>query len=74
MGEMYAEGLDIKHDPAEAYAWLSISGDHRIENMEQELNKVLWETTPSQNARALALSKQYDLKYANKYLIENEAY
>ncbi|MBS0287177.1 MAG: sel1 repeat family protein, partial [Proteobacteria bacterium] len=72
MGEMYAEGLGIQKDRSQAYAWMRISADHRLENMEQELTKLLWETSPAEDRRALALSKQYNLKYENKHLIENE--
>jgi len=66
LGLMYLEGLGVKQDNAEAYAWIRTAAAQGKGGTLEIRAALLREMTPSQEDRAIELAREYREKYVTR--------
>ncbi len=66
LGLMYLEGLGVKQDNAEAYAWIRTAAAQGKGGTLEIRQTLLREMTPSQADRAIRLAREYREKYVTR--------
>ncbi len=66
LGVMYLEGLGVKQDSVEAYAWIRTAAAQGKRGTLEIRQALLREMTPSQADRAIELAREYREKYVTR--------
>ncbi len=66
LGLMYLEGLGVKQDNVEAYAWIRTAAAQGRGGTLEIRQALLREMTPSQEDRAIELAREYREKYVTR--------
>jgi len=66
LGVMYLEGLGVKQDSVEAYAWIRTAAAQGKRGTLEIRQTLLREMTPSQADRAIVLAREYREKYVTR--------
>jgi len=66
LGLMYLEGLGVKQDNVEAYAWIRTAAAQGKLGTLEIRQALLREMTPSQEDRAIELAREYREKYVTR--------
>ena len=66
LGLMYLEGLGVKQDNVEAYAWIRTAAAQGKSGTLEIRQALLREMTTSQEDRAIELARQYREKYVKR--------
>ncbi len=66
LGVMYLEGLGVKQDSVEAYAWIRTAAAQGKRGTLEIRQTLLREMTPSQEDRAIELAREYREKYVTR--------